>query len=257
MMHGRDREEGFIDFHTHLIPEADDGAATLDEAVQMAKALCALHVQAAVATPHYAPGTPCSGAGYIRLVRRSHALLAERLERENVPLTLHQGFEVKASEETMYCGIFGDLAIRDAGCILLEAPFSGEAEWLEELVYTLHVSGCVPVLAHPERCQCLGGDIQRLERLAREGAVMQVNIASLAGAYGGQARRNAQAVLRSGFRTVLGTDIHRLDQIPSMREGLGRIGKLLRSADHAEALRGAARSLLGGRSHQGRLQEFE
>jgi protein-tyrosine phosphatase len=245
MMRGRMHfGKGIIDFHAHLIPGADDGAASLDEAVVIAKILSMLHVKAVVATPHYAPGTPCSGAAYIEHVRQSHSLLAEMLAWEKVPLTVYQGFEVKITEETMYSGNFGDLAIRGTECVLLEAPFSGDAKWLDELVYTLKVSGYVPILAHPERCQCLGGDTVRLERLAREGAVPQLNIGSFAGQYGSHVRGNAQAVLRRGLRTVLGSDIHNTSQIPLLSEGLRQIGKQLRGAEYVGTLYGAACSLI-------------
>ena len=42
-----------IDIHCHILPDFDDGAATLEEALEMAKMALMSGVSAIVATPHF------------------------------------------------------------------------------------------------------------------------------------------------------------------------------------------------------------
>ena len=43
----------FVDIHTHILPQIDDGATSMEESMQLLKALQAQGAQAVWATPHF------------------------------------------------------------------------------------------------------------------------------------------------------------------------------------------------------------
>ena len=47
-----------IDLHTHILPGIDDGAQTLDDALEMARAFVADGVATIAATPHVRDDSP-------------------------------------------------------------------------------------------------------------------------------------------------------------------------------------------------------
>lgn len=79
-----------IDLHCHILPGVDDGADSLDEALNMARIAVADGIQRLVATPHQA----C----WDRTKCRATAAQVENLQRElnlcGIPLTLACGVEM-------------------------------------------------------------------------------------------------------------------------------------------------------------------
>ena len=45
----------FFDIHSHILPDVDDGAKTLEESLELLKALKEQGVTAVLATPHFYP----------------------------------------------------------------------------------------------------------------------------------------------------------------------------------------------------------
>lgn len=69
--------------------------------------------------------------------------------------------------------------------------------------------GLIPVLAHPERCEC----VQRVPAHAFEwyqmGALIQINKESLLGRLGSRIRRTAESLLRHHLVNAVASDAHR------------------------------------------------
>ena len=42
-----------IDFHSHILPQMDDGAKSTDESIELLKALAEAKVEKVVLTPHF------------------------------------------------------------------------------------------------------------------------------------------------------------------------------------------------------------
>ena len=94
--------------------------------------------------------------------------------------------------------------------ILIELPIRqraqmGDIDMLAEVKW-LVAEGYQPVLAHPERY--LWATHEDYDRLHAAGAAFQRNLGSLEGSYGEDSARRAEALLRWGYYSFLGTDTH-------------------------------------------------
>ena len=87
-----------IDLHCHILPGVDDGAASDEESLAMARLAVESGVTAIAATPHCnLPGGP---RNYVDAALRDRFLhLARLLVREEIPLRLYTGAEVYATPE--------------------------------------------------------------------------------------------------------------------------------------------------------------
>ncbi len=197
-----------IDFHTHILPELDDGADTKETAVALLKKELLQGVSSLIFTPHY--------YGKIRtperfLEERKQAF--EKIEGE-IPngLAVRLGAEVRFEQETLFSEEqFRSLAIENTRYILIELPF--DEEWTETLFSKLArvcaETSLVPVLAHIERYPAVQKNPKLLNEFIRRGwllqattsAFMQKKLAPL-----------AFAMLKKGLVHCLGTDTHNLEK---------------------------------------------
>ncbi len=195
-----------IDLHTHILPGVDDGAATMEEAVALARTLAAEGVLLAAATPHVRSDYPTDPATMERLVGEVRAAL----EREGIDLRLRGGGEIAldrldslTAEELARFGLGGNREY-----LLLEFPYSGWPLALANIVSRLRADGITPVLAHPERNPDIQREPTRLESLVRAGALVQITAASLDGSMGRGPREAGLALIRLGLAHMVASDAH-------------------------------------------------
>jgi len=195
----------YIDCHTHILPDMDDGPADMAEALDLAWALIQAGFTRAVATPHCAQGEPSRAAILERL-----AELKDELARRQLPLDLCPGAEYALEPDLPQRLHAGELlTLNGSRFLLLEPPaYQPLPPFFEQMIFDLRLCGCYPILAHPERC----GDFQkspgRLYRLIRRGALTQVTLSSLTGALGPGAARAAALFFAAGAVHFLATDAH-------------------------------------------------
>lgn len=193
-----------IDLHAHILPGLDDGPATEEGAVAMARAAVAAGTRAMATTSHINRGF---GLGPAELAA-ARAKLIERLEREGVPLELLQGGEIapdrlpSLSEDDLKA-----LTLGGGSYLLLECPFS-PASGLDVMVAGLQRRGYDVLLAHPERSPSFLRSPDLLANLVERGAVAQLTAGSLIGAFGDAVRRAAHTMLERGLVHVLASDAH-------------------------------------------------
>ena len=138
-----------IDLHTHILPGIDDGARTLEDALDMARAFVAEGVTAVAATPHVRDDFPTSADVMLQCGRR----LQRVLDEEEIPLIVLPGAEVAVD----WIARLDEAELRRltlAGSgryILVETPYHGWPVELVERLLRLRAAGFTPVLAHPER----------------------------------------------------------------------------------------------------------
>jgi protein-tyrosine phosphatase len=198
-----------IDFHNHLAPGVDDGAADVEQARAALEQLTGQGVHTLVATPHLLGSLTARP-------ERLHARLAEldagwdRLRQaaaEFPALRLERGAEV------MLDTLSPDLAdprTRLAGTTfaLVEFAHMSVPPNAEQPLLHLKRDGWTPVLAHPERYSGFGSLLGQLERWRTMGAHLQVNAGSLLGRYGSHARDVAWRLVELGWADYLSSDYH-------------------------------------------------
>lgn len=195
---------GFVDLHCHLLPGVDDGARTLADALEMARALVEVGVSTVAVSPHaragYAPVEVC--------VERLGTLRRD-LADAGVPLTLELGAENALVEDGFLEGLGTPAArpVHRGPYVLVELPYTAPVPALPTLVFQMMRKGVIPLLAHPERCL----ELQRPGRAAEVvglGARLQLDLGALSGRYGPVARRTARTLLDAGLYAVASTDLH-------------------------------------------------
>ena len=195
------------DLHLHVLPGVDDGPADLGEALALAADAVADGTTMAVATPHIRPG-------YVVDVSELPVRVAElqlALTRERIPLELRVGGELAhGMVERMSQDELETIAQGPAGArwILLEAPFPGFGPAFHDAADELRSRGFGVVIGHPERSARLGEDLGSLRREVLYGSALQVNVWTVAGRHGEEAREVALRLVREGLATIVASDAH-------------------------------------------------
>jgi protein-tyrosine phosphatase len=194
-----------IDIHSHILPGLDDGAQSLNESLELARAAAAAGTRRMVATPHVD-----STYGFdLSPIRPLTGELNAALAREQIPLAVLPGAEVALPR----LGDFDAHALRDlclgrAGHLLVETPYAGAVPSLEEALFAVQVHGITPVLAHPERSSALQGDLARVRALVERGVLLSLDAGSMAGRFGSRASATALAFLAEGLVHNVASDAH-------------------------------------------------
>jgi len=199
-----------IDFHNHVIPGVDDGAADLPQALEALAAFRAEQVTTVIATPHL------SGVDTLAADTLEHALAPidhayETLRAaaaERLPdVRLERGAEVMLD---VPLPDLSDPRVRLAGTqfVLVEFPWMGVPPNAAQALFELKMAGWTPVLAHPERYANAEQVLAQAAQWKHSGALLQVNAGSLLGRYGDQPRRIAWGLLETGWADYLCSDFH-------------------------------------------------
>jgi protein-tyrosine phosphatase len=232
-----------IDLHCHILPGIDDGATDLSVSIAMAKAFVADGVSVVACTPHILPGLYHNSGPQIRLAT---AQLQQVLDSEGIDLLLVPGADnhiVPSFVSELRSGHL--LSLDDTRYVLVEPPHHVVPPRLEDLFFSLLVSGYVPVLTHPERLSWINAHYQVVQRLANAGVWMQLTAGSLAGAFGRNARYWAERMLDEGFAHIVATDAHDVGQRPpNLSQGRELASKRVGDTEAEQLVMGRPRGML-------------
>lgn len=206
-MKGVDR---MIDIHCHILPGVDDGARTLEDSIEMAKAAVAQGIHTIVATPHHRNN---QFDNYREDILMRVDELNRILEEENIEVNILPGQETR---------IYGDLAEGlsakeilpvnlDTPYILVELPTSTVPKYTNKLLYDLQVEGYTPVIVHPERNSELLSKPDKLYELVKSGVLTQVTAASLVGKFGKKIRNFSHEIVQSNLTHFIASDAHNVE----------------------------------------------
>jgi len=199
------------DFHSHLVPGVDDGAADIAESRAAIAAMARDGVTTAIVTPHF--------DGSLTLVPE---MAQDRLAQLDVGFAqLTADAEVAASGVRVLRGVelmldvpdpdVSDERLRLAGgrFVLVEYPgLQLPLAHADYAVRALRQNGWQPVVAHPERYRNVDESLEQLLPLRYAGAYFQVNAGSLIGLHGEGPARRAAALLARGWVEYGSSDFH-------------------------------------------------
>jgi protein-tyrosine phosphatase len=194
-----------IDLHCHVLPGIDDGPATIDGSLDLARAAAASGIRTIVATPHVSRRYRNESGEIARMTEG----LNERLQEEGIAVEVRRGAEVAASRVTdLDAAELSRLRLGDGAWLLLEPSLTRPAGDLETVVAELRRGGHRILLAHPERCMAFHRDPLLLEQLVHAGALTSVTAASLTGRFGEHVRRFALGLAGQGLIHNVVSDAH-------------------------------------------------
>jgi protein-tyrosine phosphatase len=208
-----------IDFHSHLMPDVDDGSRSPVETIAMARGLKELGVERVYLTPHQ-----------FKLGNRLELLDVQRrtdevwriLARAGVEIEVCRGAEYYYGEELLDA-LAGGAELITFGwdgeeCLLIELPMDQPAVGVRRMADVLLRRDVRPVMAHPERAAGLPREFDRVERWCDAGWRLQLNLLSLVGRHGGEAEDLAHLMLEDGLYDCVGSDLHRPNELDWLRQ---------------------------------------
>jgi len=203
--------EDFTDMHCHLLPGVDDGVQTMDESLKILQNYENLGIKKVWLTPHVMEDIPNTTEG---LKARFEEL--KNSYKGNIKLFL--------SAEYMLDNLFVNridnndlLAMGKKGNhLLVETSYLYPPIDLYEKLVNIKNKGYFPILAHTERYLYM--DKKQYHKLKDMGILFQLNLMSLIGSYGKDAKENAQYLLKKGFYDVTGTDLHYIKALESINK---------------------------------------
>jgi len=221
-----------IDLHCHILPGLDDGSPDLTTSLEMARIAVDDGIDTIVATPHWLVDigpTPIQ-------IRTAAQQLQTALTDHNLALTVLPGAEVRAHPQLLEMVSRSEvMTIADDGnYLLIELPFIGIPNYLEQLCFELQIAGITPILAHPERAELMQRQPELCARLVERGCLIQVNAPSLRGDYGRTIRRIATDLIRRELVHVIASDAHNATSHPPV---LRKVRRAVVQAAGEEAFR--------------------
>lgn len=193
-----------IDWHTHILPEMDDGSHDVAESISMIHMQVSQGIGTVMATPHFYANDETVDSF---LDRRKKALKLLKAELPDDPPEIRLGAEVKYYQGISRMPGLKALRIEGSKLLLLEMPVSSWTDYMvRELVEMSGKSNTRIVLAHIERYFNLQKQ-SVWKRLYDSGILMQVNasfITELA------SKRKAISLLKEGKIHFVGSDCHNM-----------------------------------------------
>lgn len=194
-----------IDMHCHIVPGIDDGPATIEDSLAVARAAAAAGTTVVIATPHVSWEYRNDAAMIAELV----AEVNERLEQEGVALEVRAGAEIATTRAgDIEPEELARLTLGGGTCLLIEPPFTPIVSGIDMLIFDLQRQGYRVLLAHPERCLAFHRDRTILDSLVGAGVLTSITAGSLVGRFGRDVRRFALQLVADELVHNVASDAH-------------------------------------------------
>lgn len=197
-----------VDIHAHILPGLDDGARTMEEALEMAYIAYQSGVEIIVATSHFLP----SYFDYSRkLYEKQLTSFQQALDENIIPVMILPGMELFGFDDLIDVLLEGEVnTINHTPFVLVEFDFEDDIDRVNQVLYRLKQGKYEPVIAHPERYIFVQEDYSILEDWVNEGYLLQMNQGSIFGDFGRNAKRVADFMIANELVYVIGSDAHGL-----------------------------------------------
>lgn len=226
-----------IDLHSHILPGIDDGAKTLEDAVELAKHSFDCGVTHMVCTPHIHQGV---FDNTLASITPAYDQLVAALKQQSIPLKLAYSCEVRVTPDilnwvnTHSLPYIGEWEGKKA--LLLEMPHSHIPPGIENLVRWLLKNNVQPIIPHPERNRDIIADPSRINQLKRIGCLFQVTAGAFIGRFNEQVQQLAEQLLAENVITYVASDMHSLHRRPNDMQACKDAITQLTDVDTANAL---------------------
>lgn len=218
--------QGMIDIHCHILPEVDDGARTQEEAVRMLRMQKRMGVERVILTPHYAPGmfTPSVSEIY-----KSYRRIELAAAKSGIQLLLGREYHISQ-------GFDGDLqchqlpVIADTAYVLIEFSEKNSYHTIREVSERMLQQRYRPVIAHIERYPCLRMT-RYVEELGNMGVCLQLNAGTVI-----SRDEYCWKLIRQNLIHFIASDAHRMN---ARKPNLGKCFQMVRKKmgeDYAEKI---------------------
>jgi len=211
-----------IDIHSHIIPNIDDGARSLDEALDMLRMAIDQGVTTQVLTPHIHLGRFNNAKPQII---KAFEQFKQEVDKANLNINLLLGAECHIGPEIM------QLVAQDAiPCLgeyqgkrtfLLEFPRTDIPFGSDNLVKWLLSKNYLPIIVHPERNSTFLNNRNKLQTFIDLGCPLQITASSITGKFGTDVQQMCEELLLADQVSAIASDCHNLKgRKPDLIEGV-------------------------------------
>jgi len=213
-----------IDFHSHILPNIDDGSRDVNESLELLRLSANQGIDTLVATPHFYVERDTVESFLIKR-QKAYDTLIEHIKEEDLP-HVECGAEVYFFNELSQLDNVESLAIGSSRYILIEMPFEIWTKRTYDSLYNLRVKKrLIPIIAHIERYFPVQRDMKKINALLDMDVLVQMN-----GSYinNWQTRRKALSLLKRDKVHILGSDCHNTEnRKPNLKSAYDIIEKKL------------------------------
>ena len=215
-----------IDFHTHILPNIDDGSRSIDETFNLIKEAKEVGFDGIILTSHYIENFYETDVPERDVWVKA---ISENLGAKGIDTDLYLANEIYISENMM--GLLEQRkasTINNSCYVLFELPLNEEPLNLYDVIYSLQENKLIPILAHPERYSFVQKEPELIYDLIEKGCLMQANYGSIIGQYGVKAEYIVKKFLENNMIHFLGSDVHRQNSIyPKIPFALEKIREIV------------------------------
>jgi protein-tyrosine phosphatase len=205
------------DLHCHLLPNWDDGPASLELSLEMAQRAANSGLEAILVTPHVGRSFRSHPEPETRTIPDAVADLQREIDKVGVKLKLVSGAEIMLTPE----GLPERLVREPWLCFgsetgkryaLVESPLHIWPDWADSVLFQMAKNGITPIIAHPERLSDVSKDVNVLERALNCGALLQITARSVVGRER-PAHNCARKLMGAGLVSIIASDAHRAEHM--------------------------------------------
>jgi len=239
-----------VDIHTHILPDLDDGPATPEESLDLARVAWEAGTRTIVATPHVLNCLNLANNSHIhKKFKEFKALLKLQLPDMNLLLGSEIYFQPNLSQYANY-----DAATLNGThrYMLVEFPLGDIPKGFEKELSAMARVSLVPVIAHPERNALIIGKPALVGKMLEAGVLIQINAGSLTGLFGSTVKKVAQNLLKKGWVHVIASDAHEsFNRGPDLRKAMSEAAQIIGAAAASRLVADNPRLIVEGKSLPG------
>ena len=217
-----------IDFHSHIIPNVDDGSKSVEETFELLKEAKEAGFSGVISTSHYMEEYYETDVAERSVWIKA---ISENLYKKNIDLKLYLGNEIYMTKNIIKLLENGKAtSINNSNYVLFEFPMNVKPMDMYDIIYDMIEYKIIPILAHPERYSFVQKEPELIYDLIQKGVLMQSNFGSILGVYGEKAEIIVRKMLENNMVHFLGSDVHRANSIyPKIQDSLRKIGEIVGS----------------------------
>lgn len=143
-----------LDTHSHILPNIDDGATSVDESIKMLTMLKEQGVTDVIATPHFKMMDLSESIDdFLEKRNNAYKKLLDEINKQGLDLPkIHLGAEVLLTMDLVEAGGLDRLCIEGTNIILLEMPYYEWQSWMFRIIEDLcSAEGIEIIFAHVDR----------------------------------------------------------------------------------------------------------
>lgn len=193
-----------IDFHSHVLPEMDDGANSVETSLEMLYESKKQGVSKIIATPHFYYDETTVDQ-FLEKREKSYEKLMSFVHDEDIP-QIYLGCEVYLGGHISEMEGLEKLCLEGTSVILLEMPFGIWQPWLVDEVYSIRAKRkLIPVIAHVDRYHAMFKQFERMETLLSMEVAIQLNADAF---LNWRSRKNIKKIMKLNRPMLIGSDMH-------------------------------------------------